>query len=574
MKRVERVSTRHANKFLVRRWDSIRNVRRHIMVWLILVGILIAATGLQLSFGQKSYQTSTGASGGTYAEAVVGNIDTLNPLYATTESELAASHLMFSSLYGFDRAGSLHADLADDIKVDDSGKTYTVKIRQDVYWHDGEPLTAKDVAYTVNLIKNPAALSPLRVNWSDVRVKTIDDETVEFTLPAAYAAFPYALTFSVLPAHILASVPAGAIRENAFSMHPVGSGPFIFKTLQSSGSRAGHKIVQMSAYDKYHRGFAKVSRFEIHAYSSRGEASRALKQGEVNATSGAPTIDADALAKSGFSVSTHALDSGVYALFNVTQANLTDKRVRQALQYGTDTAAVRESLPVKTPSLDLPFVNGQIEDIEMPSAPTPSQKKANSLLDEAGWALKDGTRQKDGQKLTLTITTTKDDDYEKVMEGLASQWRKLGLVINTNIIDPSAPGANFVQNILQPRNYDVLVYELLIGADPDVYAYWHSSQIGSTGYNFSNYSNSVSDAALVSARSRVEKELRNAKYKTFASQWLDDVPAVGIYQPVMVYAASKHINSLAPDEPFVTPADHYATVLDWTVRERTVYKTP
>src|SRR5690606_9313091 len=104
---------------------------------------------------------------------------------------------------------------------------------------------------------------------------------------------------------------------------------------------------------------------------------------------------------------------------------------------------------------------------------------------------------KDGEKLTLTITTTKDEEYEKSMGGLAAQWRSLGIVIATNVVDPNAPGANFVQSVLQPRNYDVLIYELLIGADPDVYAYWHSSQVGSTGYNFSNYSNTRADAALV-----------------------------------------------------------------------------
>src|SRR5690606_20528314 len=133
---------------------------------------------------------------------------------------------------------------------------------------------------------------------------------------------------------------------------------------------------------------------------------------------------------------------------------------------------------------------------------------------------------------------TKDEQYEKVAEGLASQWRELGIVVAVNVIDPTAPGTNFVQSVLQLRSYDVLVYELLIGADPDVYAYWHSSQIGSTGYNFSNYSNSPADAALVSARSVLAPELRNIKYKTFASLWLEDVPAIGIYQPVVVYATN------------------------------------
>src|SRR5690606_32387349 len=98
MKRAERASTRHAHKFLVKRLDTIRIARRHIVQWILLVGVLIMATGLQLSWAQSSYQDIAPAKGGTYAEAMVGQIDTLNPLYATSESEIAASRLLFSSL--------------------------------------------------------------------------------------------------------------------------------------------------------------------------------------------------------------------------------------------------------------------------------------------------------------------------------------------------------------------------------------------------------------------------------------------------------------------------------------------
>jgi hypothetical protein len=95
MKRAEKVSTRHAHKFVIKRLDSMRNARRHITLWLILVGVLIAATGLQLVWSQLSYKTIAVDEGGTYAEALTGSIDTLNPLYATSEPELAAAHLMF-----------------------------------------------------------------------------------------------------------------------------------------------------------------------------------------------------------------------------------------------------------------------------------------------------------------------------------------------------------------------------------------------------------------------------------------------------------------------------------------------
>lgn len=574
MRRVEKASTRHAHEYLVNRLDTIRVARRHIAQWLILVSILIAATGLQLSWAQSSYQTLGAAEGGTYAEAMTGKIDTLNPLYATTEAEIAASRLLFSSLYTFDTAGKLSKSLAESIQVDESGKIYTVKVRPDAYWHDGEQLTAHDIAFTINLIKKPAAMSPLRINWQDVEVRAIDDTTVEFKLPALYAAFPHALTFAVLPAHKLGDIPAGAIRENNFSRYPLGSGPFAFRLLQTVNGRDEYKIIQMVAFDKYFKGRPSVNRFEIHAYATKDATVASLRAGTTNAAHGVPVSSAKELSDEGFTVTKHRIKSGVYSLFNVTKPALKDKSVRQALQVGTDTDAVRNQLPVSVPRLDLPFVDGQLTGNDVPKAPGANKGKAAELLDGAGWKLVDGIREKDGEKLTLTITTTKDEEYEKTMEGLASQWRSLGIVVATNVVDPNQAGTNFVQSVLQPRNYDVLIYELLIGPDPDVYAYWHSSQVGSTGYNFSNYTNPTADAALISARSVFDAGLRNTKYKTFASIWLDDVPAIGLYQPITVYATHKSIHSVEGSTPFVTPSDHYANVLDWSVHERTVYKTP
>ncbi len=574
MKRVEKASARHAHKFLVKRLDTIRIARRHIAQWLVLVSVLIAATGLQLTWAQSNYQTIGPAEGGTYAEAMAGQIDTLNPLYATTEPEVAASRLLFSSLYTFDTAGKLSKNLAESLQVDESGKVYTVKIRSNAYWHDGEKLTAEDIAFTINLIKKPAAMSPLRINWQDVEVRAIDETTVEFRLPALYAAFPHALTFAVLPAHILGDIPAGAIRENTFSRYPVGSGPFAFRLLQTVGGQDGYKIVQMSAFDKYFKGDPLVSRFEIHAHANRDKAVDSLRSGAANAVSGAPASTAEDLNTAGYSVTQHRVNSGVYALFNVSRPILGDKTVRKALQLSVDTSALRNQLSVAVPRLDLPFVSGQLFGDDIPKAPQTNKEKAAELFDQAGWKLVNGIREKEGEKLTLTITTTKDEEYEKIVDGLASQWRSVGVVVATNVVDPDQAGANFVQNVLQPRNYDVLIYELLIGADPDVYAYWHSSQVGSTGYNFSNYSNSTADAALVSARGVLDQNLRNVKYKTFAELWLDDVPAIGLYQPVVVYATNKYVHSVEESMPFVTSANHYANVLDWSVRERTVYKTP
>lgn len=575
MKKAETATTRHTHRFIVRRLDSVRNVQRHIIEWLVLIGVLIAASGVQLVWFQQSYQVIAADSGGTYAEAVLGPVDTLNPLYASSDAEMSAARLMFSSLYSYDTTGHLHGDVAKTMQVDRTGMVYTVSLRPDVHWQDGQLLTAKDVAFTVNLIKNREARAQpaLQATWQDVEAKALSDTVVQFKLPAVYAAFPNALTFSILPEHLLASVPAGAIRENTFSRSPVGSGPFTIELLQSTTTKGDRKVIQMTANNNYYQGKPKLSRFELHAYPTSDDIIAALKSGEVNAAQVSPGA-ASRIDTKVYNAVTEPIDSGVYALFNVNRPAVKDQKVRQALQLATDTTAIRRALGTKVPSLDLPFINGQITGADVPHAPTENDTQAKTLLDEAGWKLVNGSRQKDNQKLALTITTTKDDQYEKVLDVLANQWRRIGVTVTTQVIDRTDPAVNFTRDTLQPRNYDVLLTELQIGADPDVYAYWHSSQIGMTGYNFSNYVNQLADTSLATARSRLEPDLRNAKYKAFARQWLQDVPAIGLYQSVVVSVTNKHTDTTRGTGNLVSLTDRYAGVLDWSVHEKSVYKTP
>ena len=591
VKKAEGATMRHAHKFIVSRLDNMRDVRRHIIGWLALVGVMIAIVGLQLMWFQRSYQTTGAASGGTYAEASLGYIDTLNPLYAESNPEIAASQLMFSSLYHYDQSGHLRGDLAKNTSIDDTGTTYTVTIRSDALWHDGRRVNANDVAFTVNLIKNPATRSPLRSNWQDVKVKALDDTTVQFQLPVSYAAFSHALTFAVLPEHILGRVEPGTIRENVFSRAPVGSGPFSYRLLQTIGT-AGHRAVNMTAFADYYKGAPLINRFEVHAYDKQEAIVKALKTGEVSAAAGLTSAEVRSVDMKDYTIVSRPINGGVYALLNVDSPVLKDKAIRQALQLGTDTAAIRKSLRVSVPSpeapndkskdtvlekpaLDLPFVRGQLTGSDVPQPPAFNDKRAAELLDGAGWKLVGGVRKNDaGQPLTLSVATTKNAIYEKSLEVLVGQWRQLGITVNTNVIDTADRTSNFIQNVLQPRSYDVLLYELAIGADPDVYAYWHTSQANPNGYNFSNYKNTTADAALASARSRIEPDLRNAKYIAFAKQWIADVPAIGLSQSVSESVASKQVKTIDSETSLVTAGDRYANVLYWSVNQEPVYKTP
>lgn len=574
IRKVETTSTRHANKFVIGRINNVRAAAREITAWLVFVGILVSALGVQILWSQGSYMTTAPRNGGVYVEGVLGKISTLNPLFYTTDAEASVARLVFSSLYNYDQTGGLHQDLATKMTVDEAQKVYTITIRDDVKWHDGKPLTANDIAYTINLIKDPATRSPFRSNWLDVSVFAQNDTTITFTLPAVYAAFPQALTFPIIPEHILKNVSPSGVRESTFSLHPIGSGPFVFNRLQQTDSKGDYKVVHLVGNGGYYVGAPKLSRFELRSYPDEASLVKAVNRNEV---SGAADISVTEVKKitAPVTVTPVKLNSGVYLLLNTQGELLKDKMVRQALQAATDTQAIMKSLGGGVGALNGPLLEGQLSGVEIPRPAATDSNQAAQKLQDAGWvAGKDGYRAKEGVPLALTITTAKNSEYEAVMTMVKEQWQKIGIKVTTNTVDTSSATSTFVQDTLQGRNYDVLLYELAIGADPDVYAYWHSSQIGPSGYNFSNYSNKIVDASLASARARLEPDLRNAKYVLFAQQWLDDTPAIGLYQAANEYVTVKGVHAIKGESSLISEADRYANILYWTVANKDVYKTP
>jgi peptide/nickel transport system substrate-binding protein len=393
------------------------------------------------------------------------------------------------------------------------------------------------------------------------------------SLPAVYAAFPHALRFlPILPEHVLRDIKPGQLRENSFSSAPIGSGPFTLRLLQNIDPATGRKIVHLNQNPQYYRGAPKLDRIQLHVYNNTDSILRALATSEVNAASDLPVLTAREVNTERYIVDNDPVNSGVYAILNTASAKLNDVKVRRALQLATNTQAVRDAISEDLPPLDLPFVSDQLSG-NVPKAAQTNTQQAAALLTEAGWLLDGSTRKKGGETLTLNVVTTKNPDFEKALEVLKGQWQELGVTVTTSIVDPKDPVQNVAQDVLQQRRFDVLLYQLSIGGDADVYAYWHSSQ-ASSGFNFSNYKNAISDEAVSSARARLEPDLRNAKYITFANQWLNDVPAIGLYQSTAQYIHTNTGHATPPNVNLNSAIDRYNSVRYWTVGERSVFKTP
>lgn len=571
-RKIESATLKHAHTFIIRRWDNVKSVRRFALGWLVLVALLIGASALQMLQYRESFSRVAAADGGTYAEGVVGPLETINPIFSTTSAERSASELIFAGLVGYDRNNSLRGELADTWRIENNGTRYIFDLKQNVMWHDGTPVTADDVVFTIDRIKNPLTRSPLLGSWRGIAVKKTAPYQVTFDLPSAYSPFPHALTLGILPKHLLNDVPAESLRENEFNREPVGSGAFVFNRLQLIDPDNDRVVLYLTANGEYVRGTPKLERFQLHVYGNHEQVKQAFLTSEVNAAADLTTDDMRQI----YEQRPQARDleatiyDGTYAMFRMDSPKLSDVKVREALRLSVDRSALIDQLHGFGRTLNGPLLGAHYASLSTKMQPRFDVAEAGKKLDEAGWTLQNNIRTKDGVPLELTVVAPQIGDYPTILEATVENWRKLGIKVETQL----ASTDTIQQNVLLPRAYDVLIYELALGVDPDVYAYWHSSQADPRGLNLANYKSEVSDEALASARSRAESGLRQPKYEAFVDRWIADVPAVALYQPVLNYVTTESSRGLSQNAIVNDTIARYRSVELWTVQTAVYERTP
>ena len=575
-------SQKHVSKFVVKRWDSISNARLEIITWLVIVFGIIFLSGIQLSVIQNNFMQETSIDGGTYVEGTVGTIKTLNPLYASNESELALSRIMFSSLFKMDSTGHLNTDLVKKYSISEDGKTYTLELKKNIKWHDGETLKANDVVFTFNLMQNQEARTVLGSNWKNInkiKVQSLGDEIVKFELPLKFTNFINSLTFPIVPEHILADVKKSQLRENNFSSQPIGTGAFKFNKKQQigegisskTGDDQGYSVTMVSNND-YYEGKPKLDSFRIQAYPTKEELLKAINNNDVNAAGGLNPQNIKELTNKSLDVVEKPLSYGVYSIFNtVASQDLKEIKFRRALQFATNTDELRKSLGMKT-ALYSPFIAGQIPEDSI-KKPEYDVDKAKKLLEELEYKEKDGSLYKGDRKVSIEMVATTDDQMDLVADILAKEWKSLGIDVKVNKYSLSDPSQNFVGSVLQTRAYDVIVYKYAI-TDPDVFAYWHSSQGTGVGMNLAGYTSAVANDFLTSSRTAKTSDVKLRRYIGFAKQWQQDVPAIGLYQDQLEYVKTKNSSAFSGDTKLNEITDRFNDVYKWRIEKGLVRKTP
>ncbi len=550
-------SREHLQENLISRLPNARQVRLLILEWGLLVIVVISLALTQLFWYNQSYTAQAYVDGGTYIEATVGSISTMNPLFATTGSEKVLSKLMFSTLSTVDYSGHVGLGLADSIIPDETGKIWTVTLKPDLHWSDGEPITLDDVLFTVSLMKSTEINTSYSSNFSGVSVE-LSGESIIFTLPSPYADFASTLNIPILPEHILGEVQPSKVLEHNFSTNPVTSGAFTFNATQSVDN-SGDKIVYLVANQNYYKGMPMLNNFAIRTYTTSTGIADALLTGEVTATADLSPLDSETLTSALVYEKQTTIASGIYAFLNTASSVLSNQGVRQAVRQGINMNELRSVLDGEEP-LDYPILKSELNLDAYPEIPGYDLSAAQTALRDAGIS---------GQ--TIRLATISTGYYPELANNLEEQLEKLGFSVELSIYNP---GQDFLMNVIRQRNYDILIYEIELGANPDLFPYYHSSQATASGLNLSNYRNALVDDSILAARSTMNETLRTAKYETFLRYWVNDVPAIGIYQASLTYYFNKNARTFSEDDRLVYATDRFSDVEYWAVNKATKNRTP
>ncbi|MBR2074344.1 MAG: hypothetical protein IJ977_03585, partial [Fibrobacter sp.] len=352
-------SKEHIRENLIGRLSHIEDIKLLILEWGLLVFALIMLAVTQAFWFGDSYAENVYTVGGTYIEATIGEVNSMNPLFAVTDSEKVLSRLLFATISTIDYSGHPGIGLAESIIPSENGKVWTVKMRDGLKWSDGEPLTSDDVIFTVGLVKNPAVNSAYSSNLSNVKVSENENGEVVFTLPTAYADFITALNIPVLPKHILDGTDPRTLIENDFSSSPVTSGAFSFNALQGTDV-ADEQVFYLSANPYYYKGRPMLNSFAVHTYPSKTALLNAVNTGSVTATAELSGADASKITSGQFYRKDSKLNSGAFIFFNTTNASVRDVALRAAIRQGIDLDSIRAAAPGTT-KLDYPLTESQIQ---------------------------------------------------------------------------------------------------------------------------------------------------------------------------------------------------------------------
>ena len=519
------------------------------------------------------------AYGGEHVEGLIGQPRFINPVLAASSSvDSDLTKLAYAQLLSFRDDGSLEPELAADLpSISQDQKTYTIKLKDGLKWQDGYQISADDVVYTVQTIQNPDYESPLLADWSRVRVEKVDDLTIKFTLHQVSASFANNFTVAILPKHVWSALSPNNFRLADQNLRPVGSGPYSVREIKKT-SDGTIKSITFIANDKYFAGKPYITYFTFKFYSDEQSLVSAFQTHDIQALGFVP-FDNKFFLENNDRTNQYKIDLPQYqaVFFNLAKNPiLSQKAVRQALWLSTDRAEIIDSVYLGLAQASYgPIPPGSLgyNPHEQQQTHT-SLAEASQVLDKAGWLTDPATNQRymmvtqgSGKNkaqirrnLEFNLATNVSPLNVKSAQVLEKQWEKLGAIVHLIIVSPS----DLQDNYIRPRNFDALLFSENTGADPDPFAFWHSSQFHDPGLNLSGFSNSAADKLLTDARLTNDQTVRAKDYMQFQDIVTQEIPAIFLDSAEYVYTVPKKEQGIDLTK-MILPSERFMDVRNWYI---------
>lgn len=558
-------------------WNRFSGVEKKLLLILLFAAIL-STVAWQIT--TKFSGNRVPKIGGHYTEGLVGQPQHINPLLSpANDIDADLSRIIYAGLLKFDGSLDLAPDLAEALPaVSADGKEYTVTLKDNLYWpgKDERRLTADDVVFTLQVLQNPDYQSPLRLSWNRVGVEKLDDRTVKITTRESSATFMANLTMGILPKHIWESVSPESFALSKFNLEPLGAGPFQITEIRR-GREGNIRSVTLSPNKKYHLGTPYLKGLTFKFYATTDELIDAYHGQDIDGLGYVP-FDKKLFIEPKKRLQQILLPLPQYQAVFINRAKnpapLADSRVRLALSKSIDKKKIIDEVYGGRAGESYgPILEGQLGYHEqIPGAPMNiyDVEAAKGLLNQAGWVMDPATgfrKDKQGRTFSLSLVTNNFSPNVRVAEKLKKMWESVEIQIILNI----ETVADLEEKFIRPRNYELLLFSENVGADPDPYPFWHSSQLRDPGLNLSTFSNGQADRLLVEARTNIAADQRAARYRQFQEIFVGDIPAVFLTRSVFVYNISSDIKGLGL-EAVVTPADRFANIHAWYIETKRAKK--
>ncbi len=510
-----------------------------------LAGLMLAGNGVAMAADMRAGYKPTKAGGGGALRLLWWQAPTLiNPHFAIGTKDQEASRIFYEPLAAWGPDGELVPVLAAEIPSEDNGglaadgRSVTWKIKPDVTWHDGKPLTADDLVFTWAYARDPATAAVTIGSYKDCRVEKVDDLSVRilFDKPTPYWSDAFVGTVGmVLPRHLFGAYAGAKSREAPQNLAPVGTGPYRFVEFRPGD------IVRGERNPNYHLpNRPYFDTVEMKGGGDAVSAARAVLQANEYDYAWNLQVEDEVLKRmeTGGKGRVEVIYGGnlEFLLLNATDPNVevdgersslktrhpafSDPKVCRAINLLVDRKSIQDYIYGRTGRATANTVNGPERVVSKGTSFAFDPAKANALLDEAGWKKgSDGIRAKDGKRLKLLFQTSINAPRQKTQAIIKQAAAKAGIEIELKSVTGSV---FFSSDAANPDTYphfyaDMEMYtNNMTQADPSTWLLQYVSWEAATkenkwqGRNVARWRSAEYDAAYNAAQSELDPVKRAA----------------------------------------------------------------